>query len=163
MQPPKKQLPWLVLCAALLGLPAHAAAQAERADTGAAPCVAGSATCTAQPIHESVERTKAAAEGRRDEAFLLVNTAFIISASTDLSVSMYQIGRGAAREGAFGAQWQDSPIAFAVSKSALAAGFAYGLQRMHRSKPKTALVLGIAATALECMLTVRSARMAPPP
>jgi hypothetical protein len=70
---------------------------------------------------------------------------------------MYQIGRGVARERALGAQWQDAPVAFAITKSALAATVVYGMQRMHKQRPKTAIVFGIAMTALESWLTVRSA------
>lgn len=92
----------------------------------------------------------------------LVVGAFITMAGADLAVSTYQIGRGTARERAFGAAWQDSPIAFAVSKSAMSAAFAYGLQKMHKTRPKTAIVLGVAATAVESWLVARSVALTPP-
>jgi hypothetical protein len=95
-----------------------------------------------------------------DALFQSVTAALIVSASTDLSVSMYQVGRGTAREVAFGAPWQDSPVVFALTKSAVAAAMVYGLQRMHKTRPKTALVLGIATTAVEGWLTARSALIA---
>ena len=72
---------------------------------------------------------------------------------------MYQIGRGAAREAAFGAQWQNSPIAFAATKSALTALFVYQLQKLHRTRPKTAFILGIAGTSVEAALIARTARL----
>lgn len=102
-----------------------------------------------------------AARDHSDPKFNFVLGAFITAAGTDLAVSMYQIGKGNAREGGFGGAWQDSPVAFAVSKSAMTALFAYGLQRIHRDRPKTAFILGIAQTALEGYLVVRSARMSP--
>ena len=105
--------------------------------------------------------TLSTADSHRDVRFRALSTAFLIAASTDLSVSMYQVGRGAAREVGFGAQWQDSPVAFALTKSAMAAAFAYGLQRMHKNRPKTAFVLGVAATAIEGWLAVRGARFSP--
>ena len=97
--------------------------------------------------------------GHHEGLFRAVNTSFLAAASTDLSLSMYQIGRGVARESGFGAQWQDSPVAFSVTKTGMAVAFAYALQRMHKTRPKTALVLGVAATAVEGWLTVRSARL----
>ena len=94
-----------------------------------------------------------------DLLFHMVSASFITAASTDLSVSMYQIGRGAGREVAFGAAWQQSPVTFALTKSVLAAGFVYGLRHVHKSRPKTALALGLAAVAVEGWLTIRSARI----
>jgi len=93
-------------------------------------------------------------------AFNFVLGSFVTAAGTDVAVSMYQIGRGTAREAAFGAMWQDSPVAFAASKSALTALFAYQLQRLHRTRPKAAFILGIAATSAEAALVARSAWIA---
>src|SRR6185436_5020504 len=93
---------------------------------------------------------------RPDRLFRAVSVSFLITASADLSSSMYHIGQGTAREVGFGAPWQDSPVAFTVTKSAMAAGFALALERLHKTKPKTAVVLGLAATALEGWLTVRN-------
>lgn len=92
----------------------------------------------------------------------LVVGAFVTMAGADLAVSTYQIGRGAAREAAFGSAWQNSPLTFTVSKSAMTAVFAYALQKMHKSRPKTAIVLGIAATGVEAWLVARGAGMTPP-
>ena len=158
MKPPFTPASWLVLAMVLLGS-ATAGAQTWPADS--APCPNGSAAC--EPVSTIDDRGGlTSSTGHQDEGpFHAVSAAFIIAASTDLSVSMYQIGRGAAREGGFGAQWQDSPVAFAVTKSAMAAAFTYGLQRMHRNRPKAAFVLGVAATAVEGWLTVRSARISP--
>ena len=100
-----------------------------------------------------------ATDDRSDPRFNFVMGAFITAAGTDLAVSMYQIGRGTARERAFGAAWQDSPVAFAATKSAMTAVFAFGLQRLHKDRPRTALILGIATTAVESLLVARSARM----
>ena len=97
-----------------------------------------------------------------DGAFHLVLGAFVTAAGTDVAVSMYQIGRGTAREAAFGSWWQDSPVAFAATKSALTALFAYQLQRIHRTRPKTAMILGIVGTSVEATLVARSARIKQP-
>jgi len=99
----------------------------------------------------------------RDGAFHLVMGAYVAAAGADMAVSMYQIGQGNAREVGFGAWWQDSPVAFAVSKGAVTALFAYGMQELHRSKPKTAMILGIVATSAEMALVARSARMSATP
>ena len=161
MQSPLNLTPCLLLGAILLGAPLTAGAQTE-GDATDAPCAAAAPDCLAQPpTTDTRTRVDGAAGDHHEAVFHAVSTGFIVVASTDLSLSMYQIGRGAAREGAFGAQWQDSPVAFALTKSAMAAGFAYGLQRMHKTRPKTALILGIAATAIEGWLTVRSARLSP--
>jgi hypothetical protein len=85
--------------------------------------------------------------------------ALITAAGSDVAVSMYQIGRGHAREVGFGASRQDSPVAFALTKSAITALFAYQLQRIHRTRPRTAFLIGLAATAVEAGLAVRAARM----
>ena len=95
-----------------------------------------------------------------DLAFHFVLGTFVTAAGADVAVSMYQIGRGTAREAAFGAMWQDSPVAFAATKSALTALFAYQLQRLHRTRPKAAFILGIAATGAESALVARSAWIA---
>jgi len=100
-----------------------------------------------------------AARPADDPTFNLLLASFITTAATDVAVSMYQIGQSSAREQAFGAWWQDQPVAFAVSKSAMAAAFVYGLQKIHRTRPKTAFVLGLAATAFETSLIVRAANM----
>jgi hypothetical protein len=97
-----------------------------------------------------------------DGKFHVVLGAFVTAAGTDVAVSMYQIGRGTAREAGFGSWWQDSPVAFAVTKSALTALFAYQLQRLHRTRPKAAFILGIAATSVEATLVARSARIKQP-
>ena len=106
----------------------------------------------------AADRTTAP-DGPRDPLFSVVTGAYIAAATADIAVSMYQIDRGAARERGLGAQWQDSPAAFAITKGALAATFVYGIHRMHERRPKTAIMLGIAATAIESLLTVRSARI----
>ena len=98
---------------------------------------------------------------RRDGLFRSVSLGFAFAAGADLSISMYQINNGTARESGFGAQWQDTPVAFAASKAAVSAAFLYGLSRIHKTRPKTALVIGIAATAVEGWLAVRAARMTP--
>ena len=100
---------------------------------------------------------------RQDRTFNIVLGGFLTAASTDLAVSMYQINQGVARERGFGAAWQDSPVLFAASKTAMSAAFAYGLQRVHKTRPKTALIMGLAATSFESWLVVRSARLSSPP
>jgi len=97
-----------------------------------------------------------------DLAFHFVLGTFVTAAGADVAVSMYQIGRGTAREAAFGAWWQDSPVALAVTKSALTALFASQLQRLHRTRPRAAFILGIASASVEAALVARSARIAQP-
>jgi hypothetical protein len=161
MQPPLNPTPWLVLAIALLGSPTSAGAQTERADSVGAPCLNAARVCEPEPKIDDRDGMTSSTDSPHDGSFHALSAAFVIAASTDLAVSMYQIGRGAARERAFGAQWQDSPVAFAVTKSAMAAAFTYGLQRMHKDRPKTAFALGVAVTALEGWLAMRSARISP--
>ena len=97
-----------------------------------------------------------------DGAFHIVLGSFVTAAGTDVAVSMYQIGRGTAREAGFASWWQDSPVAFAATKSALTALFAYQLQRLHRTRPKAAFILGIVGTSVEATLVARSARIRQP-
>jgi len=125
--------------------------------------LASSADAWAQdstPRPEPAPRTTTLAGS--DGAFHIVLGAFVTAAGTDVAVSMYQIGRGTAREAAFGAWWQDSPVAFAVTKSALTAVFASQLQRLHRTRPRAAFILGIASASVEAALVARSARIAQP-
>jgi hypothetical protein len=161
MLPRANWLRSIVLAAAVIGVPGQAGAQTGPADSATAPRIEASVDGTTQPFVET--RVGSDVGGGHPEAMRAVTSAFLITASTDLAVSMYQIGRGEAREVGFGAPWQDSPVAFAVTKSAMAVGFAYGLQHLHKSRPKTALVLGMAATALETWLTVRGAQISTAP
>lgn len=155
---------------ALVGLLSAGPAQAQvrLSDFSGAACIDPARSCPVS--YARFENSNLASPGgdeavaagdHSDPRFTFVLGAFITAAGTDLAVSMYQIGQGNAREGAFGAPWQDSPVAFAASKSAMTAVFVYGLQRLHRDRPKTAFILGIAQTALEGYLVVRSARMSP--
>jgi hypothetical protein len=101
-----------------------------------------------------------AAPARKDDGhFPLLLGAFITAASADLAVSMYQIGRGAAHEAAFGSGWEHSPVPFALSKSGAAAVFVLGMQHMHKDRPKAAFVIGLSATIAESLLVARAARM----
>jgi len=98
---------------------------------------------------------------KTDTRFQIVLGSFITAAGTDIALSMYAIGQGTAREVGFGAAWQHSPVAFAVTKSALTALYAFELQKLHKSRPKTAMVLGIIGTAIETSLVARTARLMP--
>ncbi len=111
------------------------------------------------PEATDLVKTSTSHELRNDLLFRSLSIAFAGAASADISLSMYQINRGTAREVGFGAQWQDSPVAFAVTKGLMATAFVYGLQRMHKTRPKTAFVLGLAATAVEGWLAARAAGM----
>lgn len=108
---------------------------------------------------EASAQTHSATAEKDDGRFHLVLGAFVTAAGTDVASSMYQIGRGAAREAAFGAPWQNSPVAFAATKSALTALFVYQLQKLHRTRPKAAFILGIAGTSIEAALIARTARL----
>jgi hypothetical protein len=96
-----------------------------------------------------------------DPRFRALMGTFVGAATADIAVSMYQIEQQNGRELGFGAWWQDSPAAFAVSKAAMTAAFVYGLKRMHRSRPKTAMTLGIVATIVEGALVVHGASLSP--
>ena len=125
--------------------------------------IASSGTLHAQTSGEPPQSSARPERSADDDGrFHAVLGSFITAAGTDVAVSMYQIGRGTAREAGFGAWWQDSPVAFAATKSVLTALFAYQLQRPHRTRPKTAFILGIAGTSVEAMLIARSARLKPP-
>jgi hypothetical protein len=125
----------------------------------AASCVDRGVACDdAQTVPASAAAS--APQAKPGGHFPILLGAFITAASADLATSMYQIGRGTAREAAFGAPWQNSPVPFALSKSGMAAVFALGLQRMHKDRPRAAMILGVSATIMESMLVVRSARIA---
>jgi hypothetical protein len=139
-------------------------AQTPIGEAAANWCARADALCDTEraPAASSPAATSApAVNSGSDSRFPLVLGAFITAASADLAVSMYQIGRGTAREVAFGSWWQDSPVPFAASKSAMAALFTLGVQRLHRDHPKAALILGTSATIAESMLVVRAARISP--
>ena len=101
----------------------------------------------------------ASTASRGDGTFQVVMGAFLTAAGTDIATTMYHVGRGTAREAGFGGWWQDSPVAFAVTKSAVTALFAYQLQRLHKTRPKTAIILGVVSTGLEASLVARTARI----
>ena len=142
--------------------PAAASAQ-EQAPAAVAACPDGAQECASVSVapRSGVRFVDALpdASPRDDKAFQFTMGAFVTAAGSDITLSMYQIGRGNAREAGFGRWWQDEPVALAISKSAAIALFAYELQAVHKRRPKLALVLGIAATALESALAVRSALM----
>ena len=135
------------------------AAAVERCLDSGRPCARGEQVApgarSSSPAAVSVER-----QGD-DPKFKLLMGAFITAAGSDIGISMYQIGRGAARERGFGAWWQDSPVTFGITKSGAMAFAVYGLEKMHRTRPKTAFILGIAATSLEMTLAARGARLKP--
>jgi hypothetical protein len=155
----------LAVASAMIGLPA----QAQDADPARLPPALFAVDETVQKLRLDVPAASAASPASLERnrasnrAFDVVIGSFIVTASSDVAVSMYQIGRGQAREIGFGAWWQDSPVLFSASKSAMTVAFAYGLKRVHKSRPKTAFVMGIVATTVEGLLVVRSARIAPPP
>jgi len=109
----------------------------------------------------AVSQTDAPAStaGREDGKFQFVLGAFLTAAGTDIATTMYYVGQGSAREVAFGGWWQDRPVAFAVTKSAATALFAYQLQKLHKTRPKTAIVLGIVGAGFEASLVARTARI----
>jgi hypothetical protein len=152
--------PGIALMFGLVALPARAqgpiAAAAERwCANPTGPCGVDAAAASAStPVDAS-----STAAGDTDKHFPVLLAAFTTAASADLAISMYQIGRGAAREAAFGSKWQNRPVVFALSKSGMAALFAVGLQRMHKDRPKAAFILGLSATVMESFLVVRAARI----
>jgi hypothetical protein len=157
-----------LLSALVLMASTRAQAQAPPLELSPSPtsCAGPNKVCTNPPAtlnDQNIRHESLTSASAHDGQFNVVIGAFITAAGADLAVSMYQIGRGAAREGAFGAPWQDSPVAFAVSKSAMTAAFVYGIQRVRKTRPKTAMVMGIAATAAETWLAARSANMPAPP
>jgi hypothetical protein len=115
------------------------------------------------PVASALAADAGAGQAVEDGRFQLAIGAFITAAGADIAVSMYQIGRGTAREQGFGAWWQDQPVPFALTKSALVALFAYQLQKIHRTRPKTAYILALVGTGIEAALVVRSARLSGPP
>jgi hypothetical protein len=153
----------IVLVAAMAVLTAGPCrAQHAREDNGASAeetAPIGSITQAVNQLHWPETSAAPAARPQDDPKFNVLLASFITTAGADIAVSMYQIGTSSAREQAFGAWWQDQPVAFAVSKSAMTAAFVYGLQKIHRSRPKTAYTLGLIATAIETSLVVRAANM----
>ena len=153
-----RQAPVLALLFSLGALPARAQTPLADAATDWYTTHPGSVEMEVRAAVVPVDVAPPSAHG--DEGhFPLLLGAFITAASADLAVSMYQIGRGAAREAAFGSGWEHAPVPFALSKSGAAAAFALGIQHMHKSRPKAAFILGLSATAVESMLVVRAARM----
>ena len=135
---------WFVVGLVVLGASAAARAQSDGGDGVLAPEPQTPSLVIPVPTTVASRETRAPEVNHHDALFRSVTAALAITTSTDLSISMYQIGKGNAREAGFGSAWQDSPVAFAISKSAVAAGFMYGLQRLHKNHPKTAIILGIA-------------------
>lgn len=151
--------PWtlLVVVAAGVALALPVPASAQETVTGAAPLYS---------LHEAIEKAalrqteaQGSTAGREDGKLQLVIGAFLTAAGTDIATTMYYVGKGTAREAGFGGWWQDRPVAFAVTKSALTALFAHQLQQLHKTRPKTAIILGIVGTGLEASLVVRTARI----
>jgi len=151
--------------ALVFGLPLALAAVPAAAQTPLA--LAATNWYAAHPAEADMQTAATAAgngPSRKDDGhFPVVLGAFLTASSADLAVSMYQIGRGAAREAAFGSGWEHAPVAFALSKSGAAALFAIGVQKMHKDRPKAALVVGVSATIVESLLVVRAARISPSP
>jgi hypothetical protein len=149
----------IVVAITLAGAATSARAQTEPADSQDAAPLSQEPGRGSEPNTSDRDGMALKADSHHDGLFRAMSAAFVIAAGADVSVSMYQIGRGAAREKGFGAQWQDSPVAFALTKSAMTAAFGYGLQRIYKDRPKAAFVLGLAATAFEGWLVMRSARV----
>jgi hypothetical protein len=132
-------------------------ASAQQAVTSAAPLYSLHGT-GAQHFLLQAETPASTAE-RKDGKFQIVMGAFLTAAGTDIATTMYYVGQGTAREAGFGGWWQDRPVAFAVTKSAVTALFAYQLQKLHKTRPKTAIILGIVSTGFEASLVARTARI----
>jgi hypothetical protein len=163
MHSPLRPIAWLALGLAVIAAPIPARAQVDSADLiGVRVAPAQTQSRGPELSLDDLDRVASTGDSRHDGLFRAISTAYFVAAAADLSISMYQINRGVAREGAFGAQWQDSPVAFAVSKGALAVAFWYGLRNIRKERPKTAFILGIAATAFEGYLAYRSAQIGPP-
>jgi len=120
---------------------------------------------TVAPMHAQEPQARAEAEPSQthpsdDTKFRVMLGGYVVAATTDTAVSMYHIGNGTVRERGFGAPWQDSPVAFALTKTAFTVFFAYQLERLHRTHPKAAFTLGIVATSVEATLVARTAYLA---
>ena len=155
---------WILLATSL-----PASAQQIAGDVREISCLGMPSLCAdggEGPIHRAVaaaamqmQTTAPSVAERGDGRFQLVLGAFITAAGTDIALTMYAIGKGSVRESGFGAWWQDSPLVFAATKSAISAIFAYQLQKLHKTRPKAALVLGLVDTAIEASLVARTARL----
>lgn len=143
---------------------APATARAQALPSASAACAVEDIACASSAVSSGQSdnfrlEVRDGGTRRSDRKFQIVLGSFITAAGSDITLSMYQIGKGNAREAGFGSWWQKSPAALAVSKSAMIAFFAYEVQEVHKDRPKLAFVLGVTATALETALAVRSARM----
>jgi hypothetical protein len=151
--------PWKSLAGVATGialaLPAPVAAQ--ETVTRDAPAYSLQAAIADAALLQTDRAASTAA--REDGKFQFVMGAFLTVAGTDIATTMYHLGQGTAREVGFGGWWQHRPVTFAVTKSAATALFAYQLQKLHKTRPKTAMVLGIVGAGFEASLVARTARI----
>ena len=151
--------PWTLLVTVATGitLALPAPADAQETVTSAAPLLSLRAAI-ADPALLQAE-APASMAGREDGKFQFVLGAFLTAAGTDIATTMYYVGQGTAREAGFGGWWQDRPVTFAVTKCSVTALLAYQLQKLHKTRPKTAMILGIVGTGFEASLVARTARI----
>jgi hypothetical protein len=159
--PPTRSLVFLIMLSMIISPGFARAGELQAVATGECPSddqVCGDAARVLATDHSAVVTVLTG--GGDERKFQVALGTFIAAASSDVALSMYQIGRGSAREAGFGWWWPNDPVKLAVTKSVTTALFAYELQKIHKTRPKLAFALGIAATTIESSLAVRSARMA---
>lgn len=100
------------------------------------------------------------AQTRHDGWLHLALGAYMTAQGADLATSCYAFGRGGFREtNPLLRPLQDKPVAFAIAKMGIASVTSYGLVRLHRTRPKTALVLAVAGTSLFSVIAVHNSRL----
>ena len=79
---------------------------------------------------------------------------------TDVSTTMYAMGRGGFEEANPLLSWaEDKPVAMGVVKGLVATVTTVTLVKLHARRPKTTLVLALALTALQAWVTWRNAEV----
>jgi hypothetical protein len=150
----------LIICSAVLLLTAEPVRAAERPlQDLVAHCFDAGGVCAGLESDSPDRDGQATAVGpsRRSGKFDALIASYVATSTADVALSMYHIRRGTGRERGFGAWWQDRPVPFAISKGAMIAASVLIFQNIHETRPKTALILGLVATAVESSLVARNA------
>lgn len=92
----------------------------------------------------------------------LVHTAIasnVVAQFADISTTQYALGRGGFREANPFLKNFSSPVKMAIVKGSIATGSSYLLLKLHKKKPKTALVLASSLTAFYSVIAYKNSKL----
>ena len=89
----------------------------------------------------------------------VVIAANVVANFADISTTQYALGTGKFREANLFLKNVQSPVKMAIVKGSIATGTSYLLIKLHKKKPKTALVLACALTIFNSTFAYKNSKL----